>query len=128
MQVMTHIHDAKYEQFGGTLAAFDPVTNLRVGVQVLKECIVRAGSVEAGLRHYVGAANLADDSGYAGKVLAEQAHLQAVAGGRMVALNAPNAPAASVAAPAPAAPQTDEGVPADATEPSPNGEKVALLR
>jgi hypothetical protein len=128
MQVMTHIHDAKYEQFGGTLAAFDPVTNLRVGVQVLKECIVRAGSVEAGLRHYVGAANLADDSGYAGKVLAEQAHLQAVAGGRMVALNAPNAPAASVAAPAPAAPQTDEGVPADGTEPSPNGEKVALLR
>ena len=34
------------------LAAFDPVTNLRVGVQVLKECITRAGSLEAGLRFY----------------------------------------------------------------------------
>ncbi|MBM2962185.1 lytic transglycosylase domain-containing protein, partial [Escherichia coli] len=39
MQVMTRVHDDKYEAFGGTLAAFDPVTNLRVGVQVLKECI-----------------------------------------------------------------------------------------
>jgi hypothetical protein len=58
MQVMTKVHDDKYEAFGGTLAAFDPVTNLRVGVQVLKECIARAGSLEAGLRFYVGAANL----------------------------------------------------------------------
>ena len=58
MQVMTKIHDDKYEAFGGNHAAFDPVTNLRVGVQVLKECIARAGSLEAGLRYYVGAANL----------------------------------------------------------------------
>ena len=33
MQVMTGIHSDKYESFGGKLAAFDPVTNLRVGVQ-----------------------------------------------------------------------------------------------
>ena len=39
MQVMTKVHDDKYEAFGGSHAAFDPVTNLRVGVQVLKECI-----------------------------------------------------------------------------------------
>ena len=39
MQVMTHVHGDKYESFGGKLAAFDPVTNLRVGVKVLKECI-----------------------------------------------------------------------------------------
>jgi hypothetical protein len=128
MQVMTHIHDAKYEQFGGTLAAFDPVTNLRVGVQVLKECIVRAGSVDAGLRHYVGAANLADDSGYATKVLAEQAHLQAVAGGKVVALNAPNAPAANLQVPTSANAPSEVRTPADDAAPSPNGEKVALLR
>jgi soluble lytic murein transglycosylase-like protein len=30
MQVMTRIHDDKYEAFGGNHAAFDPVTNLRV--------------------------------------------------------------------------------------------------
>jgi hypothetical protein len=90
MQVMTRVHDDKYEAFGGNHAAFDPVTNLRVGVQVLRECIARAGSVEAGLRYYVGAANLTDDGGYAGKVLAEQAHLRSVAAGRRVAVNAPN--------------------------------------
>ncbi len=81
MQVMTKVHDDKYEPFGGNHAAFDPVTNLRVGVQVLKECIARAGSLEAGLRFYVGAANLADDGGYAGKVLAEQGTLRQVASG-----------------------------------------------
>ena len=90
MQVMTRVHDDKYEAFGGNFAAFDPVTNLRVGVQVLKECIARAGSVEAGLRSYVGAANLTDDGGYASKVLSEQSHLLAIAGGKLVAVNAPN--------------------------------------
>lgn len=36
MQVMTRVHDDKYVAFGGNHAAFDPLTNLRVGVQVLK--------------------------------------------------------------------------------------------
>jgi hypothetical protein len=89
MQVMTRIHDDKYQAFGGSLAAFDPVTNLRVGVQVLKECIARAGGLEAGLRFYVGAANLPDDGGYANKVLAETAYLRLIAGGKTVAVNAP---------------------------------------
>jgi hypothetical protein len=84
MQVMTKVHDDKYVAFGGNHAAFDPVTNLRVGVQVLKECIARAGSLEAGLRFYVGAGNLADDGGYAGKVLSEQSHLMQVAAGKSV--------------------------------------------
>jgi hypothetical protein len=78
MQVMTKVHTDKYENFGGKLAAFDPVTNLRVGVKVLQESIARAGSVEGGLKYYVGAANLEDDGGYAGKVMAERARLLAV--------------------------------------------------
>ncbi|MCG3190358.1 MAG: Membrane-bound lytic murein transglycosylase C [Burkholderiaceae bacterium] len=86
MQVMTRVHDDKYEPYGGVRAAFDPVTNLRVGVQVLKECIARAGSLEAGLKYYVGAANLADDGGYAGKVLAEQSNLNRVAAGKWVSV------------------------------------------
>jgi len=102
MQVMTKVHDDKYVAFGGNHAAFDPVTNLRVGVQVLKECIARAGSLEAGLRYYVGAANLPDDGGYAAKVLAEQAHLRGVASGKAVAptatlVVAPSLPAATQA-------------------------------
>lgn len=88
MQVMTRVHDDKYEPYGGVRAAFDPVTNLRVGVQVLKECIARAGSLEAGLKFYVGAANLSDDGGYVGKVLAEQSNLKRVAEGKWVSVTA----------------------------------------
>ena len=84
MQVMTQVHSDKYESFGGKLAAFDPLTNLRVGASVLQECISRAGSLEGGLRLYVGAANIEDDNGYAGKVMAEHARLQVVAKGRAV--------------------------------------------
>jgi len=84
MQVMTKVHSDKYDNFGGLFAAFDPVANLRVGVKVLQECIARAGSLEGGLRHYVGAANLESDGGYASKVLAEHARLQAVASGRPI--------------------------------------------
>ena len=83
MQVMTKIHSDKYEGFGGHHAAFDPITNLRVGVKVLQECIRRAGSIEGGLKYYVGAANLANDGGYGAKVLAEHARLQLVATGRL---------------------------------------------
>ena len=38
---------------------------------VLKDCIARAGSLEGGLKYYVGAANLPDDGGYAAKVLGD---------------------------------------------------------
>ena len=82
MQVMTKVHSDKYENFGGKLAAFDPVTNLRVGVKVLQECITRAGSVEGGLKFYVGAGNMENDGGYASKVMAEHARLLAVVGGK----------------------------------------------
>ncbi|MEO7056215.1 MAG: transglycosylase SLT domain-containing protein [Caldimonas sp.] len=81
MQVMTKVHDDKYVAFGGSHAAFDPITNLRVGVQVLKECIARAGGLEAGLRFYVGAGNSGEDGGYAAKVLAEQSTLRLIASG-----------------------------------------------
>ena len=82
MQVMTQVHHDKYANLGGKLAAFDPVTNLRVGVKVLQECISRAGSIEGGLKYYVGAANLENDGGYAGKVMAERARLLAVVDGK----------------------------------------------
>ena len=84
MQVMTKIHTEKYDNFGGKFAAFDPVTNLRVGVKVLQECISKAGSIEGGLKFYVGAGNNADDGGYASKVMAEHARLLSVVGGKNV--------------------------------------------
>jgi soluble lytic murein transglycosylase-like protein len=102
MQVMTRIHHDKYEIFGGQNAAFDPVTNLRVGVQVLKDCIRKAGSLEGGLKYYVGAANLTDDGGYAAKVLAEQAYLRQVAAGAKLPTNSPLPQAVVAQAEAPA--------------------------
>ena len=87
MQVRTKVHTDKYDDYGGDLAAFDPITNLHVGVAVLKESIARNGSVEAGLRQYVGAANSGEDGGYIVKVLAEQIRLQEVALGRLVPLS-----------------------------------------
>jgi hypothetical protein len=121
MQVMTKVHNDKYEAFGGNHAAFDPVTNLRVGVQVLKECIARAGSLEAGLRFYVGAGNLAEDGGYASKVLSEQNSLRLVASGKSVPVR--TAPT-NAAAPAAAKP---DATPA-AAEATHLPEQVAMLR
>lgn len=81
MQVMTRIHTDKYAGFGGQLAAFDPVTNLRVGAQVLSEYVRLSGSIEGGLRLYVGAVS-SDGSDYIDKVLAETQRIQSVALGR----------------------------------------------
>ncbi len=130
MQVMTKVHNDKYEAFGGNHAAFDPVTNLRVGVQVLKECISRAGGLEAGLRYYVGAANQAEDGGYAFKVLSEQGMLRQVANGKKLPQRAlPPAP------PPVAAPKLE--VEAHAETPAPaastpvaslSPEQIAMLR
>ena len=99
MQVMTKVHSEKYDNFGGKFAAFDPLTNLRVGVKVLQECITRAGSLEGGLKFYVGAANMEDDNGYAAKVMAEHSRLQQVAAGRSVpTMNPPTIPVKAPAA------------------------------
>jgi hypothetical protein len=122
MQVMTRVHVDKYEPFGGTHAAFDPIANLKVGVQVLRECIARAGGLEAGLRWYVGAANLSDDGGYMGKVLREQEHMKRVSNGGTVSPRAPlDAPKA--------APPVQEAAttPPPATPPAtPAAEQLAL--
>jgi hypothetical protein len=93
MQVMTKIHSDKYQSFGGQFAAFDPLANLQVGVKVLQDCIRVAGSIEGGLRYYVGAANMQDDGGYTAKVLAEYARLQLVGQGRKVPLMVASEPA-----------------------------------
>jgi hypothetical protein len=129
MQVMTRVHDDKYEAFGGTRAAFDPISNLRVGVQVLKECIQRAGSLQEGLRYYVGAALLDTDGGYAGRVLAEQGHMRNVADGRQVSVNASNTPTTGLRDNGDAANRpADAQAPANAASGAEGSQQVAMLR
>lgn len=88
MQVMTRVHTDKFEDFGGSLAAFDPYSNLRVGTIVLRDTIRRAGSVEGGLRLYVGAVTTSG-AGYIHRVLSEHDRLLRVADGETVRFNAP---------------------------------------
>ena len=129
MQVMTRVHVDKYEPFGGSHAAFDPISNLKVGVQVLRECIARAGGLEDGLRWYVGAANLSDDGGYMGKVLMEQDHMKRVASGSAVPANAPlGVRKASPAAPAAQEASATSAPPETNSDPAPATEQVALAQ
>ncbi|HEF5871819.1 TPA: lytic transglycosylase domain-containing protein [Burkholderia cenocepacia] len=92
MQVMSKVHSDKFEYFGGTDTALQPLANLQVGALVLKDCIARGGSLANGLRLYNGSTN-PDDNGYGSKVMAERARLRDVARGRSVPINAPQAPA-----------------------------------
>lgn len=112
MQVMSKVHQEKFSDHGGVAAALNPAANIQVGVTILKDMIRRAGSVEAGLKLYVGAGNLETDGGYAAKVMAEYGRLQSVAAGKRVpTFTPPQAPSPEVreakAEPQPAMPNSD---------------------
>lgn len=79
MQVLTRVHLDKFEPFGGARAALDPMANITVGSRILKEYLVREGSIEGALKSYVGAALLPHDFGYGSKVLGERARIAAAA-------------------------------------------------
>lgn len=80
MQVMTRVHKDKFEPFGGGPdAALNPIANIRVGSQILHDCIKRRGSVAGGLACYVGATG-PGDGGYGAKVLAERRRLSLASG------------------------------------------------
>jgi soluble lytic murein transglycosylase-like protein len=129
MQVMSKIHHAKFQKMGGIQTALNPVANIRVGAQILKEYVNRGGSVEAGLKTYVGAAAFETDQGYGSKVLAEYKRLKLVADGKTVPTFTPPAP--SIAAPAAVVAKQAEPVAAPQAEPAPaaiEGEQLAGLQ
>ena len=87
MQVMTGIHSKRYQAYGGNLTAFDPLTNMRVGVAVLSDAIkLKGGSQDDGLKFYLGGDAVFEDGGYVAQVRAEQARLDLVAAGGVVAI------------------------------------------
>lgn len=105
MQVMAKVHHDKFEEVGGQQAALNPVANIRVGALILKDYVKRTGSVEGGLKTYVGAADMESDSGYGSKVLAEYRRLKQVAKGQNVPTFTRPTPATVVAS-KPSEPQT----------------------
>ena len=83
MQVLTRVHTEKFEPYGGVVSAFVPEANIRVGALILKACIAKAGSLEAGLRSYLGAPNASSGpNSYTSKVIAEREELNEVARNR----------------------------------------------
>ncbi|MDR2240255.1 MAG: lytic transglycosylase domain-containing protein [Zoogloeaceae bacterium] len=77
MQVIPRFHQDKLNAVSGD-SLLDPAANIHVGALVLKEYIVRAGSLEAGLKQYAG--GISDVEGvYAAKVLAEKQRIESVA-------------------------------------------------
>jgi soluble lytic murein transglycosylase-like protein len=54
MQIMTRVHRARLEAEGGAHAVFDPIVSLRVGAKILHDCVKLTGSLEEGLRFYLG--------------------------------------------------------------------------
>ncbi|HWW07388.1 transglycosylase SLT domain-containing protein [Collimonas sp.] len=95
MQVMSKVHEEKFESLGGIKAALNPAANIKVGSMILKDYVTQGGSVEAGLKRYVGAAAFANDGGYGYKVLAEYRRLQDVATGKNVPSTGSTAPIAT---------------------------------
>jgi soluble lytic murein transglycosylase-like protein len=85
MQVVTDVHAARFDRFGGAACVFDPRINLRVGAEVLRDCIaLKGGSVEDGLRFYFGGVNAEEETGYPARVLAERERLRQIAAGAVV--------------------------------------------
>lgn len=75
MQIIPRYHADKISPAAGQLSILDPVTNIKVGAQVLREAIRRQGSVQDGLQYYAGAADDQDKT-YASKVLAEKTRFE----------------------------------------------------
>ena len=98
MQVMAKVHHDKFEEVGGPQAALNPVANIRVGALILKDYVKRTGSVEGGLKTYVGAGNMDTDSGYGAKVLNEFKLLKQVSKGQNVPVFTRSLPAPIMAA------------------------------
>lgn len=99
MQVMTTVHAERFEEFGGPRAALNPLVNIRVGASILKELIDRYGSVDGGLKAYVGAATMGSDSGYGQRVMVERARLESAVSGKPVVLPASSGDDAKASAP-----------------------------
>ena len=75
MQIEPNAHSQALTPFGGRLAAFDPLTNLRVGTRHLQFLIQQSSTIEEALRLYAIDSGQARDDTYIDRVLNEQKQL-----------------------------------------------------
>ncbi len=81
MQVIPRFHRDKLPPDAAASGLLDPVSNVRVGTQVLQEAIRRQGGLIEGLQYYAGASDDLD-RGYASRVIAEKQRLELAARNR----------------------------------------------
>jgi soluble lytic murein transglycosylase-like protein len=90
MQIDPGAHIGALSPFGGRLAAFDPLTNLRVGTRHLQGLIQDAGTLEDALRSYAIASGQGNNDQYVHRVLAEKKLLDNLSKDKKTALSDKN--------------------------------------
>jgi soluble lytic murein transglycosylase-like protein len=75
MQVIPKFHMDKVEPLGGQDVLLEPEANIRIGTQILRECLRRFGETGSALQMYAGALDDAN-SVYSTKVLAERTRIE----------------------------------------------------
>lgn len=78
MQIELQAHAETLGQFGGPLSAFDPLTNLRVGVRHLQALIQQTDALEDALAIYGLFSGFNDEGRFVDRVLAEQLLIEKV--------------------------------------------------
>lgn len=86
MQIERQAHLEELERFGGPLSAFDPLTNVRVGVRHLQSLIQQTDTLEQALRLYGLSSGQGAESLYVERVLAEQQWLEKFTKGQNTAI------------------------------------------
>lgn len=76
MQIEQHAHSQALDHFGGRLSAFDPLTNLRIGVRHLQALVQQTSTLEQALSLYGASSGQATERQYVERVLAEQQLLE----------------------------------------------------
>lgn len=75
MQIIPRYHQDKVQTVAVERPFLDPVSNVKIGAQILHEAIRRQGGLMEGLQYYAGAID-DDEQVYANKVLAEKLRLE----------------------------------------------------
>lgn len=76
MQIDPDAHVSELAPFGGRLAVFDPLTNLRMGTRLLQDLMLQSETIEEALRQYAAASGQTDEVLYVDRVLNEQRLLE----------------------------------------------------
>lgn len=85
MQIEPEAHNTALTSFGGRLATFDPLTNLRIGTRQLQALIQKSTTIEEALRLYASTSGQGNESQYIERVLAEQKQLDKINTGQKTA-------------------------------------------